>query len=101
VELLKSVDLISRFDHIIGGDDIKNGKPAPDIFLKAAGLNDTKPENCLVLEDSETGAEAAWRAGMRIIVVPDMYEPNVQTVSNVSAICKDLIEAAKTIKSII
>jgi HAD superfamily hydrolase (TIGR01509 family) len=93
-EMLKSVDLLHRFAHVIGGNEIKNGKPAPDIFIKAAEQSGARPEGCLVLEDSEAGAEAAYRAGMRAVIVPDLYEPTPQTRARVCAVCRDLNETA-------
>ncbi|MGK7921849.1 MAG: HAD-IA family hydrolase [Trichodesmium sp.] len=61
------------FNCIVVGDDpnLKRGKPEPDIFLIAAKRLETSPENCLVFEDSLAGMEAALRAGMSVIVVPD------------------------------
>ena len=49
----------------VDGNSVKNGKPAPDIFLKAADKIGIKPENCLVIEDSEHGVSAAKSAGMK------------------------------------
>lgn len=62
----------SYFSYRIYGDMIEHGKPEPDIFLCAAQRADTPPEQCLVLEDSYAGVEAGWRAGMSVIMVPDM-----------------------------
>jgi pseudouridine-5'-monophosphatase len=61
------------FDCMIMGDDpeIKNGKPAPDMFLVAAERLGAAPERCLVFEDSPAGIEAARAAGMYSIAVPD------------------------------
>lgn len=49
----------------VDGNAVENGKPAPDIFLKAADKLGAEPENCLVIEDSEHGVSAAKSAGMK------------------------------------
>lgn len=51
----------------ISGDDVTNGKPDPEIFLRAAELIGIKPENCLVIEDSANGVKGAIQAGMKCI----------------------------------
>ena len=51
------------------------GKPYPDIFKKACEYAKEPPENCLVLEDSEAGIQAAYAAGIDVICIPDMKEP--------------------------
>ena len=63
----------SQFTQIVRGDDpeLKEGKPAPDIFLLAAKRLGVDPAECLVFEDAPTGTEAALAAGMSVIVVPD------------------------------
>jgi len=63
----------SQFKQIVRGDDpeLKEGKPAPDIFLLAAKRLGVDPAECLVFEDAPTGTEAALAAGMSVIVVPD------------------------------
>ncbi len=69
-------NLADRFDAVICGDDVQNGKPAPDIFLQAAKRLDTTAEQCLVFEDSENGVRAAHAAGMTTILVPDLKQPS-------------------------
>ena len=63
----------SQFTQIVRGDDpeLKEGKPAPDIFLLAANRVGVDPAECLVFEDAPTGTEAALAAGMPVVVVPD------------------------------
>jgi HAD superfamily hydrolase (TIGR01509 family) len=63
----------SIFDCIVIGDDpgVKQGKPAPDIFLLAAQRLAIPPAQCLVFEDAPVGIEAAHSAGMAVIAVPD------------------------------
>lgn len=57
------------FDLIVTRDDVERGKPAPDIFLLAAGKLGVAPRGCLVYEDSDEGIAAAEAAGMRVIDV--------------------------------
>lgn len=56
----------------VSGEDpeIKHPKPAPDVYLHAAALLGARPESCLAIEDSATGALAAHRAGMTVVAVP-------------------------------
>lgn len=60
------------FAHVVTLDDVRAPKPAPDPYLLAAGLFGLDPARCLVFEDSETGAEAAHRAGCVVVQVPDV-----------------------------
>lgn len=61
------------FQTIVAGDDlcVKNGKPAPDIYLEAARRLGMHPSECLVFEDAWTGAKAGKSAGCHVIAVPD------------------------------
>jgi len=61
------------FDLIISGKDVSHGKPAPDIYLKAAQDLDLSPENCLVLEDTSADVTAAKAAHMKVIAIPNAY----------------------------
>lgn len=63
-----------RFKSIVTGDMVNNGKPSPDIYLKAARNLNVKPDACIAFEDSNPGAVAAVHAGMTTIMVPDMHE---------------------------
>lgn len=64
--------IASAFSHVVTFDDVASPKPAPDPYLLAASLLGLNPARCLVFEDSETGAEAAHRAGCVVVQVPDM-----------------------------
>ncbi len=63
----------SVFKSVVSGDhdEVAEGKPAPDIFLVAARELGVEPEACIVFEDSPAGVEAASRAGMRVVAIPD------------------------------
>jgi len=69
---MQKTGLSGLFPVVLGGDDIQNAKPAPDIFLRAAELLESKPQDCLVLEDSENGILAAKNAGMRVFLVKNL-----------------------------
>jgi HAD superfamily hydrolase (TIGR01509 family) len=58
------------FDEVVTADDVTEGKPAPDIFLKAARLLGVQPSKCLALDDAPAGILSAQRAGMQVIAVP-------------------------------
>lgn len=59
-----------HFDAVVLAHEVERGKPAPDIFLEAARRLEVKPADCVVLEDSLPGCEAAVAAGMAVIVCP-------------------------------
>lgn len=65
---LTSVGLYQRFEgRVFSAQDVEHGKPAPDLFLHAAGSIGTDPARCVVVEDSPLGVEAARAAGMNVI----------------------------------
>ncbi|MDR0272256.1 MAG: HAD family phosphatase [Clostridiales bacterium] len=93
---LTSANLAHRFEVIIGGDEIENGKPAPDIFLKAAAHCNTDPEDCIVIEDTEAGVLAATSAGIRVVIVPDIA-PLCDEIRAKGFVCESLFEVAEKI----
>ncbi|MGB7606642.1 MAG: HAD family phosphatase [Lutisporaceae bacterium] len=74
-ENLKCCNILDKFDNIVCGEEVERGKPEPDIFLLAAKKLGFRPAECIVLEDSENGIKAAYKAGMRTIMIPDMITP--------------------------
>jgi beta-phosphoglucomutase family hydrolase len=66
---LDELDLRRHFVTVVGAADVKQGKPHPDVFLKAAEQLGADPANCIVFEDAPMGVEAARRAGMRAVVI--------------------------------
>jgi HAD superfamily hydrolase (TIGR01509 family) len=69
---LGMVGLHASFAHVVTVDDVTNAKPHPEPYLLAASLLGVSPARCLVFEDSEAGAQAAHRAGMVVVQVPDV-----------------------------
>jgi HAD superfamily hydrolase (TIGR01509 family) len=68
---LKRLGIFERFGSIVSSSDVKDAKPAPDIFLKVLEDLGVEAENALVLEDSNNGVVAAHRAGIRVVAVPN------------------------------
>ena len=64
------------FDRIISATMVKEGKPSPDIYLYACELLAFKPEECIAVEDSPNGVLSAYRAGCRVVMVPDQTPPD-------------------------
>lgn len=62
--IMERIGIESYFGAIVDGNQITNSKPDPEVFLKAAQKLGVKPERCIVLEDAESGVEAANAAGM-------------------------------------
>ena len=88
--ILDSNDILSLFDHLVFAKDVKRSKPYPDIFLKACRDLNVLPENCLVLEDSEAGIEAAYRAGIPVICIPDLKIPAQSFLNKTEQVFQDL-----------
>lgn len=88
--ILDSNGVLSLFDHLVFAKDVKRSKPYPDIFLKACSDLNALPENCLILEDSEAGIEAAYRAGIPVICVPDLKVPAQSFLTKAEQVFQDL-----------
>ena len=69
------------FDGGIFGDMVKNTKPDPEIYLKACESIKMAPNDCLALEDAPAGIHSAHAAGLKVIVVPDLMEPDKETLA--------------------
>lgn len=82
--------MFESFQEIVTGDDpnVKNGKPAPDMYLEAAKRLGVRPSECLVFEDALTGARSGKSAGCRVVAVPD---PRMEKESFTS-LCDDVID---------
>jgi HAD superfamily hydrolase (TIGR01509 family) len=69
--ILAKIGLSGEYKVLAAGDEVPNGKPAPDVYLLAAERLNIAPEQCLAIEDSSTGCTAAYSAGMMVIAVPN------------------------------
>jgi HAD superfamily hydrolase (TIGR01509 family) len=77
--ILKKTGLEKYFDVIVSREDVKEGKPSPDIFLHAASLLNAGPEKCIVIEDSSNGIKAAKAAGMFCVAFTGTGDGNTDT----------------------
>lgn len=68
--------LLHYFDFILTREDYQNSKPDPEPYLKALEMSGFCAEECLVVEDTRRGLEAARRAGLRCVVLPNRLAPN-------------------------
>lgn len=72
--ILKQIGLGDFFDAVSDGNNITHSKPHPEVFLKAAQFLGLEPEDCLVVEDAVSGAEAGYAGGFRVACVGDASE---------------------------
>lgn len=89
---LDSLGLTTKFDCICSGHDVAQGKPAPDIYLKAAASIGVPPENCLAIEDAPAGIESAHRAGCWPVLVPDLDSSNEEMRKTLYAEADSLLD---------
>jgi beta-phosphoglucomutase family hydrolase len=74
--VIERFKLEKYFSKFVTGDDVKNSKPSPDIFLKAAKLLKVEPKRCMVIEDSKNGVEASKNAGMYCVAFKNLNSGN-------------------------
>jgi len=94
---LKSANLNSYFSMLVAGDDVKRGKPYPDIYLLGCERLELKPEDCLAIEDAEYGLQAAKSAGLTCFVVPSEFSAK-QDISKADMVFKNLKELTEFYK---
>jgi beta-phosphoglucomutase len=98
---LRHAGLEGRFAIIVTGEQVSHGKPAPDIYLEAARRLNVNPADCVALEDSEAGAFAATRAGMRALLVPDGAPPSDAAVAAAFRVLASLRDARAVIAGLV
>lgn len=101
-KFLERAGILCCFDSLTCGDEVKLGKPDPELFETAARKANVKPENCVVFEDSENGIIAADRARMIPVCIPDL-QPPTETVKKLAITAESLdafIDITKRLKNI-
>ena len=88
--ILELADIEKYFDDSICGDEVQNGKPNPEVFLRACEKLGVQPSEALVLEDSEAGIQAANGGQIKVICIPDMKYPEEEYAKKTTAILDSL-----------
>ena len=97
---LNKSGLQGKINKIVTGDQIENGKPAPDLFLLAAQEISTPPGQCIVIEDAEAGIIGAKSAGMTPIMVPSTIAPSTTAKELSYAVVPSLYEALEIVREL-
>jgi len=91
--VLSAGGLAGRFEVTVSSEEVKRGKPAPDVFLETARRLETAPERCAAVEDSGNGIRAARAAGMRVIAIPNhRYPPPADALALADLVLDSLAE---------
>jgi len=96
--ILGGLKITHYFDAIQTSDDVKEGKPAPEIYLKAFARLGVPPAEGFVLEDSSNGTKAGKRSGAYTIAVPSTYTKD-QDFSMADEVAGNLLDAARRIEA--
>ncbi|WP_180089918.1 MULTISPECIES: bifunctional mannitol-1-phosphate dehydrogenase/phosphatase [unclassified Acinetobacter] len=80
-EYLINANVYKFFDVLVCGDEVENGKPHPEIFMRAAAKLNLNPADCLMFEDSENGVTSAFEAGGITVLFKDIKSPNQNMLS--------------------
>ena len=87
---LKDAGVFEYFEAVVCGDMVTKSKPEPEIYLKACEAIGVEPSEALALEDSRSGLLSAHRAGMKVIMVPDLWEADDEVKKFLWTMCEDL-----------
>lgn len=93
--ITKNNDVREYFSDTVGGDEVSEAKPSPDIFLKALDKLGTAKDETLVLEDSLNGVRAAHNAGIPVIMIPDLIALNDEAKEKALAVEESLLDVKK------
>lgn len=88
---LKAAKIYDFFDAGVFGDMVQHAKPDPEIYLKACDSIGAYPANCIALEDAPAGIRAAYVAGMKPIMIPDLVAPTPEIEALLYETCDTLL----------
>lgn len=95
---LKNAGILEVFDQIVYGENVPNGKPAPDIYLKACEKLGVKPSDAIGIEDSMNGVKSSAAAGLYTVMVVDLIEPTQEIRHLANQIYNSLFDVIDLLK---
>lgn len=98
VKVLTNLGIIDYFDYMVFGDEIKNSKPAPDIYLKVYERYNYDKDEMIIYEDSNNGILSGYNAGIRVVYIKDIVDVKEETLSLCYKQVKDLDEGIEILK---
>lgn len=91
-EYMGMTGLTGQFDRIICATMVDEGKPSPKVYLYACSELGLSPQECIAVEDAPNGIISAYRAGLKVIMVPDQSEPDEELGTKLTACVRTLDE---------
>lgn len=98
VKVLTNLGIIDYFDYMVFGDEIKNSKPAPDIYLKVYEHYNIDKDEMIIYEDSKNGILSAHNAGIRVVYIKDIVDVKEEVTSLCYKQVKDLDEGIEILR---
>lgn len=98
--LIEKAGIGDYFSAIVCGNEVKRGKPEPDIFIEAARRMEVDVSECIGFEDSRNGIISSHRAGMLSILIPDLLKPDKDSLNAADHVFENMNEALLFIKGI-
>jgi HAD superfamily hydrolase (TIGR01509 family) len=97
-DILRLANIAHYFHFIVCGDEVKHGKPDPEVFLKCCEKAKCDSDDAIVLEDSEQGILASFRAGITCFAIPDLKVPGGEYAQMAYRVMDSLCDVLETLK---
>ena len=94
---LTTIGVCDLFDSIVSAKNVAHGKPEPDVYLYACEQIGERPQDCMAVEDSTNGIMAAYRAGLRTVMVPDLTQPDEELTKYLYACVNSLSDLCELV----
>ena len=94
---LTTIGVCDLFDSIVIAKNVAHGKPEPDVYLYACEQIGERPQDCMAVEDSPNGIMAAYRAGLRTVMVPDLTQPDEELTKYLYACVNSLSDLCELV----